>query len=124
MAEFYVHCGGVDLYAAADCEIRIVDPAELLPSNIVILGEQFDDDPSSSWYVIAESPNREYLSIDLAVDRNGRCYDSFHEVHGIVGSCPVIALTFTELLARLLAAQGDHWYWLEPDFVGLGDAYG
>jgi hypothetical protein len=51
------------------------------------------------------------------------CYDSFHEVHGMPGSCAVVALSFTDLLERLLAARGGHWYWLEPGFASLGDAY-
>jgi antitoxin YokJ len=63
------------------------------------------------------------LSIDTDPTRNGRCYDSFHDVHGIVGSDPVIARSFAELFERLLDSGGGHWYWLEPDFVSLGDAY-
>jgi hypothetical protein len=39
------------------------------------------------------------------------------------GSCPIIALSLAELLARLLAARGKHWYWLEDDWNGHGDAY-
>jgi hypothetical protein len=34
-----------------------------------------------------------------------------------------VAASFTELLRRLTANRGRHWYWLEPDFVDLGDAY-
>jgi hypothetical protein len=123
LAAFYDLCGGVDLFPDGDYGISIVGPGELLPSNVVIVGEQFDDDPSSSWHIIARTSDREYLSIDLSPDRNGRCYDSFHEIHGIVGSSPVIARNFTELFERLENSRGGHWYWLEPGFDSLGDAY-
>lgn len=113
----------MDFYPDADYGISIVAAADVLPANVVILGEQFDDDPSAAWYTIARTADREYLSVDLSVERNGRCYDSFHEVHGVVGSAAVVANTFTELLDRLLESGGEHWYWLAPDFVSLGDAY-
>jgi hypothetical protein len=64
-AALYELCGGVDLYADADYGVSIVPPAEFLPANLVVLGEQFDDDPSSAWFVIARTVDREYLSIDL-----------------------------------------------------------
>lgn len=63
------------------------------------------------------------MSIDLDPGRNGKCCDSFHEIHGLPGSSSVIALSFSDLLVQLLASRGSHWYWLEPDFVSLGDAY-
>jgi hypothetical protein len=36
---------------------------------------------------------------------------------------PIVARSFTDLLSRLLRAEGNHWYWLEPGFEPLGDAY-
>ncbi|MDT3443601.1 MULTISPECIES: SMI1/KNR4 family protein [unclassified Pseudofrankia] len=123
LAAFYEICGGVDLYANHDYALSIVGPNDLRSANIAILGEDYPGDISSSWYTIGVTPDREYLSIDLSARRNGRCYDSFHEVHGLVGSCPIIASSFTELLERLLESSGGRWYWLDPDFVDLGDAY-
>lgn len=55
--------------------------------------------------------------------RLGRCYDSNWEIHGVAGSCPIIANSFTELLERLVMNNGKHWYWLQDDFTSLGDAY-
>jgi hypothetical protein len=40
---------------------------------------------------------------------------------GHPGENPVIALSFTELLERLLDS-GEHPYWLRPEFVRYGDA--
>lgn len=111
------------MYTDADYGVSIVPPAEFLPANLVVLGEQFDDDPSSAWFIIARTVDREYLSIDLSSQRNGRCYDSFHDMHGVVGSSTVIANTFLELFERLLDSRGRHWYWLQPEFASLGDAY-
>jgi hypothetical protein len=59
----------------------------------------------------------------LAVERNGRCYDSIHENHHLAGSCPIIARNFSELFERLLDNQGDYWYWLRDTFPGCGDVY-
>jgi hypothetical protein len=123
LAEFYQLCGGVDLYRGADYEISITSLAQLLESNVVIVGEQFFGDISASWYTIATTPDREYVSIDLAAERNGQCYDSFHEVHGIAGSSPIIATSFSELFENLLNSRGGYWYWLKSDFASPGDAY-
>lgn len=123
LAEFYRHCGGVDLFVDGDYAISLVPPEDLQPSNVVIIGEQFPDDVSLTWFTVGRTPDSEYLSIDLSPERNGRCYDSYREIHGIVGSQPVIALSFTELFERLLDNGGRRWYWLADDFVPLGDAY-
>ena len=56
LAEFYQLCGGVDLYQGADYEFSIT--SQLLESNVVIVGEQFFDDISASWYTIAATPDR------------------------------------------------------------------
>jgi hypothetical protein len=123
LAGFYAACGGADLFTGKDFALRICAPGELVPSNPEIVGEQVPDDITRSWYVVARGGSGEYLSIDLHPDRLGLCYDSFHEVHGVAGSSPVVATSFTDLVRRLLAGGGAHWYWLEPGWVSLGDAY-
>lgn len=52
------------------------------------------------------------VTIDCSADRLGRCYDSFWDSHGVAGSCSIVALSFTDLLQRLLDNNGDYWYWL------------
>jgi hypothetical protein len=123
LSTFYTVCGGVDLFPDADFAVSLVAPDDLRPTNVVMFGEPFADDRSATWYTIGRTPDGEYLSIDLSAARNGRCYDSFHEIHGVAGSCPVIARSFTDLFRGLLDARGGHWFWLEPGFVDLGDAY-
>lgn len=120
---FYTGCGGVDLFAGADFGVCISAPTELVSANPVIVGERVRDDITDSWYIVGRGGGNEYLSIDLHPDRLGLCYDSFLEVHGVPGSCAVVAKSFTDLLERLLDAHGRHWYWLEPGFEELGDAY-
>lgn len=120
---FYELAGGADLYKGTDYPAIIVEPGEVVPANPLIIGEQVDDDISSFWHIIASDGAGEYLTIDLQPDRVGRCYDSFSDRHGVAGSCPIIAQSFTDLLDRLLDNQGQHWYWLRPSFVSLGDAY-
>jgi hypothetical protein len=55
--------------------------------------------------------------------RRGHCYDAFHEIYGVAGSMPVIADSFTDLVVSLLSNAGSHWYWLQPGWISLGDAY-
>jgi hypothetical protein len=123
LARFYELCGGAELFISRHYGIRISSPSELIPSNIAVLGRQYEDDISSTWFVIGSTPDNDFISIDLSPGRNGLCYDSFHENHGIIGSSPIIALSFTELLERLFESGGGYWYWLRPDFEALGDAY-
>jgi antitoxin YokJ len=120
---FYGACGGVDLFTGSLYPISLLPPRQLVPANPVIIGEQYEDDISASWYLVARSDQNEHVTIDLDPNRLGRCYDSFPEVHGIAGSCPVVATSFTDLFARLLAAEGGRWYWVEDGFEDLGDAY-
>jgi len=123
LRRFYALCGGLSLYERANYPVFFSRPKEVVPANPVIAGEQVGDDISASWYVIANDGAGEYLTIDLHPQRLGRCYDSFSDRHGVAGSCPIIATSFTDFLERLVANQGRHWYWLEPDFRSLGDAY-
>jgi hypothetical protein len=120
---FYSACGGVDLYTRSLYPISLLPPHQVVPANPVIVGAQYEDDISASWYLIARSDQDEYVTIDLHPDRLGRCYDSFPEVHGVAGSCSVVAMSFTDLFAHLLGAAGGRWYWLEDAFGSLGDAY-
>ncbi len=93
---------------------------EVLNSNMKIVGELCEYDISSTWYLIAKTDNNDYLSIDLSLERNGRCYDSNYEVHGVVGSSTVIALSFSELLSELYNTGGKDIYWKKKNY---GDAY-
>jgi hypothetical protein len=130
--EFYNLCGGAVLYGRSAYTIQIVGPSKVLPANpLLFIGltpdelslEKPKDDISWSWYIIGVGENQECITIDLSQERLGRCYDSFWDSHAIPGSSPIIALSFTDLLVRLLENQGRHWYWCRPDFNSLGDAY-
>jgi antitoxin YokJ len=123
LREFYEFCNGATLFERSDYKIRILGREELRPSNEIILGEQFPDDITNSWFVIAECSPGEHISIDLSDCRLGWCYDSFHDVHGVAGSCPIISKSFTEFLQRCLGKQGEYLYWLEKNFKSYGDAY-
>jgi hypothetical protein len=52
--------------------------------------------------------------VDLSVDRPGRVLDSFSELHGVVGSWPVIAPSFEAFLVSVWQTRGDHLYWAPP----------
>ncbi|MED2011232.1 MULTISPECIES: SMI1/KNR4 family protein [Brevibacillus] len=121
--EFYTLCGGVSLFQNADYPVNIVSPQEFILANLVIVGDLCEEDISSNWYIIANDGKGEYLTIDLSQERLGKCYDSFFDRHGVVGESQVIALSFTEFLERLVESRGGYWYWLQEDFISLGDAY-
>jgi hypothetical protein len=123
LRRFYTLCGGACLFEKSLFPLLISPPSEFVPSNEVVLGGLSGGDPSDNWYVVAKSGAEQLISIDLNPDRMGRCYDSFWDRHGIVGSCPIIALSFTDFLAQSLEARGVRPYWLSGDFVSMGDAY-
>jgi len=121
--EFYNLCGGVSLYLSGESTANIVPPNEFILANPLIVGERCVNDITSNWYIVANDGNGDYLTIDLEKERLGRCYDSFWDSHGVVGECPIIANSFTEILERLIDNKGQHWYWLSDGFEALGDAY-
>ena len=123
LKRFYSLCGGLKLFENSNYSFEIISPELLIPSNIKILGQQYIEDASSSWYIVASSGQDQFISIDLSEAKNGRCYDSFMDAHAVVGSCAIVANTFTNLLVGLYNIKGDYLYWLKPEFKKLGDAY-
>ena len=123
LKEFYTLCGGLGLFLESDNPIYMVSPQEFVQANPVIVGELCPDDISSEWYIIADDKNGQYITIDLSSERLGRCYDSFWDRHGLVGDCPIIARTFSELLLNIVINCGACWYWTRDDFQPFGDAY-
>lgn len=121
--EFYQLCGGIHLFQHAAYRVNIVQPQDFVLANPVIVGERCEEDISANWYIVATDGNGDYLTVDLELSRMGKCYDSFWDSHGVVGECRVIAFSFLELIERLIQNKGEYWYWLEENFVSLGDAY-
>ncbi len=120
--EFYTLTGGALLFSESPYSIEIVSPKNFVRANPIIRGDSGEDDISFDWYIVATS-GEQYITIDLAPSRLGRCYDSFWDCHAIKGSCPIIAMSFSELLERLHDSKGENLYWLESQFIDLGDAY-
>ena len=127
---FYAVCGGAALFLDQGFGFRVVAPTEFEQANIAVLGRTYyeahraalDADITNSWYIIARGTGpEESISIDLRSDRLGHCYDSFHEVHGTADS-RVVALSFTELLDRLLSCNGRALFWELPGFRDYGPA--
>jgi hypothetical protein len=128
--EFYNLCSGVSLYRKSPKRIRIVPPEGVAQANPLLLpgltpgqASASANDISWSWYIIAHDYGGNYLTIDLSKQRLGRCYDSFFDRHAMPGYCPIIALSFTELLTRLIENQSEYPYWELSNFVSSGDAY-
>ena len=123
LKDFYTLCGGLGLFLESDYPIYISSPKEFVAANPVIVGELCPDDMSSEWYIIADDKDGQYITIDLSSKRLGLCYDSFWDRHGLLGDCPIIAHTFSELLYRIVSNGGNYWYWLHDDFQSFGDVY-
>lgn len=123
LREYLTLANGLELYVDSNYPLFVHGLSQLLRANPVIVGEDCAEDRSYQWFLIANDGSDEYLTIDLSTERSGRCYDSFFDRHGIPGSCPVIASSFTDLLVRALSNKGEHWWWLQREFPSLGDAY-
>jgi hypothetical protein len=125
LARFYELCGGGDLFAGSGFGFYLSDPEEVVPVDMERLGKVYNADISASWYIVARAhaSGLDEVSIDLAPERLGRCYESFFDTHRMKGSCPVVATSFTDLVERLFEAEGRAFYWYEPSFESLGDAY-
>jgi antitoxin YokJ len=128
---FYELCGGVTLFKDAPYSVRILTPDEVIRTTPIFWDDEILDAAdesieikvSSSWYVIVDLHDSNYLSIDLNRSRLGRCYQTFWDSYAVIGETPIVASSFSDLLERLLENQGDYWYFLKNDFVPLGDAY-
>jgi antitoxin YokJ len=123
LQSFYALCGGALLFKDSTFPLSISTPAEFIRTNELVVGSFGGDDPSDTWYVVAKSGGEQLVSIDLDANKLGRCYDSFWDRHAVVGSCPVIALSFTDFLQKALEPGGSELYWLGGNFKALGDAY-
>lgn len=124
LQHFYQLCGGLAMFRGSRAPTYIVPPQGLVLANPVIVGEVAEYDISSSWYIIAsDGTDSQRVTIDLSLERLGRCYDSFWDRHAVAGSSTIIALSFTEFLSRTHLSNGEELYWLRPDFAPLGDAY-
>ena len=118
LARFLERCGGVVTRANVAVGSRVV------PAQEAIIGERDEHDRSAHWSLIAEDDNSSTALravIDLDPQRLGRVYDGFWDRFGVAGSMPVIALSFTDFLERLVQSSGEP-YWADED-LGLGDAY-
>src|SRR5262249_24564059 len=103
--------------------MRIVSSQEFRRANPVILGTDYVDDISHSWYIVATDDAGAWITIDTSEERNGWCYDSFHETHAVGGICEIVALSFCDLVRQLVDCRGENFFWLEPSFHRIGNAY-
>lgn len=131
--EFYSLCGGMTLFEDSPYSVRIVSPDEMKPADPVIVGEEiirgeiekgtYENAISKDWYIIADLGNSDYIVIDMNENRKGRCYSALWDSYPSQEDTPVIAMSFTELIERLVENNGDYWFFLQKDFHSYGDAY-
>jgi len=128
---FYQLCGGMETNIRSDYDLAIqIVPAtgfnwaikEIIGSLKDSAINDYQDNILWTCYVLASVGTDEYLVIDLAPERYGRCYFTEFYLLGCEGWTPIIAESFLGLLQRLekAAAEPDKRFW-ETD--NLGDAY-
>ena len=113
---FYLRCGGLQLFTSAPFPTAIVPAEQLQLANPIIFdgvsSEELDatrHDRSWSWYLIGVGPNSQYITIDFHPDRLGLYYNSIWIKHP--GNSEIITRSFTELLADLVATEGEYYSW-------------
>lgn len=123
--KFYSLCGGIECYIDdGGFPLEILEPTKVMLSNLVLLGQEYEEDISSSWYTIVNAEDGNYISIDFGSKRSGWCYESFEYSHAVKDNCPIIAKSFTELLLNIFRYTGDYFFWREEGAEDYGDAYG
>lgn len=113
--------------------VRLLPPQEFVSSPPVFFEEDILREETErgneqlsiarEWFVLADLENTDYIVIDLNPQRSGRCYQAFWDSYAVVGETPIVAMSFTELLKRLIENRGEYWYFLEDDFEPFGDAF-
>ena len=123
--EFYFLCGGIECYIKeGGFPLSILSPDNIISTNVLLFKTNYPNDISFSWYTIADAYDGNYISIDFDIKRLGRCYESFEYSHASKGYCPIIALSFTELLINIITYTGDYFYWKDNiKFKSHGDGY-
>lgn len=144
LAKFYHRTNGAEMFGRGGAAAyRIVARNELERLDWGPIGESLSDNdyPNGQiWYRLAFLSNGSWLAINprpqyseewrerFRSDPGGSTWDSFVAIchcdsatTGKAGANPVVAVSFTELLERLLASGGAP-YWLDSEFAGYGDA--
>ena len=75
-------------------------------------------DTLRQWIALVDVLDSDYLAVDVAPERSGQIIDCFHETIGWEGYHAIIAMSFTELLERLMESRDP--YWLEEGAVKYG----
>ncbi|WP_051153103.1 SMI1/KNR4 family protein [Lacrimispora indolis] len=91
MKEFYTICGGIVCYIEyGGFPIEILSPMDVKHVNPLLVGEEYEEAISSSWYLNADAEDGNYISIDCDPSRHGRCYESFEYSHAVTGNLPIM----------------------------------
>lgn len=140
LATFYHRTDGAELFGrGSDAACRILSVAEMESLDWGQIPEEFPQirgPDGQIWHRFAWLANGDWLAINLDPNRENPLLPGakrldtrgFNPIccgkddsQGRPGQNPVVALSFTELLERLLD-QGRTPYWLDPQFIGYGDA--
>jgi len=144
LAKFYHHTDGTELFGRATAAAyRIVPACDLIRldwGKVPEFLQDIDYPNGHNWFRLAWLADGTWLAINTRPEFSEELRQRFRQnpdlaqwdcvaaichcnssTQGQPGKNPVVALSFTELLERMLDSGG-HPYWLNPKYVSYGDA--
>ena len=123
---FYRRYSSLDLFPSEFGPVyRFVNPTEIRPTWLDILGPNATDPGPNNWLTICDVLDSNYVAIEVfpyTCDLY-KFIDCFHETFALPDESKVIARSFTELLERALSHGDGVPYYVLPDFKSYGDAF-
>ncbi|MFL5346559.1 MAG: SMI1/KNR4 family protein [Hyalangium sp.] len=114
---FYQHCNGADLFERRpETSYWILPLSKVIRARVAILGEDTDASGPSSWYVVCNVQDGNYVMVDVSTQNNGRypLLDGWHEGFPKPQHCKQLAGSFSEFLEQALH-RGGSLYWLKDE---------
>ena len=125
LKEFYRRYNTVRLFPSEIGALyRFVPIQEIHPTRYDIYGPQTKIYSSlNNWVTICDVLDGNYLALDVYSENNGEWnfIECFHETFAIPGESPIVARTFTELLAQALHNGDNQHFNIQEGFKGYGD---
>jgi len=116
LREFYSLCNGAAVFRG-DCTFLPLEAVRRVRIDMFGADIDFSDGATATWYSVCDIQDGDYIAADLASVDGEHCWmlGCDHE-----DPCPanIIALSFTELLARALNSGGEHFWLVDPPIYG------
>ncbi|EKS1844531.1 hypothetical protein ACOZ06_000317 [Cronobacter muytjensii] len=109
---FYKNFSSVVFFPDSEYPFEIISPCDIKRSDFVVLGEDANDPETQEWYTLVKC-NDQLISIDLKKGKSfGCCFDSFWDIYGTINDDTLIAVSFTELVIKIINSKGNSLFWI------------